>query len=131
MFIPAPLRMTDVAGMDEVKARYEAAFLAPMRNPCLVQVYRKSLQGGLLLYRPPGRGEGMPAVGGAYRSPTTQAKCCRLDARHGPPRLWRRVGDAGPRQATDARQELVAVQRHRPPCAEETACMGGERLSYA
>lgn len=41
----------------EVKARLEAAFLAPMRNPELQRYYRKSLRGGLLLYGPPGCGK--------------------------------------------------------------------------
>jgi SpoVK/Ycf46/Vps4 family AAA+-type ATPase len=51
------LRLADVGGMDEVKARLEAAFLAPLRNPQLRQLYGKSLQGGLLLYGPPGCGK--------------------------------------------------------------------------
>lgn len=51
------LRLADVGGMHEVKARLEAAFLAPMRNPELRRAYRKSLRGGLLLYGPPGCGK--------------------------------------------------------------------------
>jgi SpoVK/Ycf46/Vps4 family AAA+-type ATPase len=51
------LTLADVAGMDEVKARLEAAFLAPMRNPELRRLYGKSLRGGLLLYGPPGCGK--------------------------------------------------------------------------
>ena len=51
------LRIADVAGMTEVKQRLEAAFLAPMRNPELRRLYRKSLRGGLLLYGPPGCGK--------------------------------------------------------------------------
>ena len=51
------LRLADVGGMDEVKARLEAGFLAPLRNPELVALYGKSLQGGLLLYGPPGCGK--------------------------------------------------------------------------
>jgi SpoVK/Ycf46/Vps4 family AAA+-type ATPase len=51
------LVLADVAGMAEVKARLEAAFLAPMRNPDLRQLYGKSLRGGLLLYGPPGCGK--------------------------------------------------------------------------
>lgn len=51
------LTLADVAGMDEVKARLEAAVLAPIRNPELVQLYGKSLRGGLLLYGPPGCGK--------------------------------------------------------------------------
>lgn len=51
------LRLADVGGMSEVKARLEAAFLAPMRNPELQRLYGKSLRGGLLLYGPPGCGK--------------------------------------------------------------------------
>jgi AAA+ superfamily predicted ATPase len=51
------LVLADVAGMTEVKARLEAAFLAPLRNPELRRLYRKSLRGGLLLYGPPGCGK--------------------------------------------------------------------------
>ena len=54
---PPGLRLADVAGMTEVKARLEAAFLAPMRNPELRRLYGKSLRGGLLLYGPPGCGK--------------------------------------------------------------------------
>ncbi|WP_323101794.1 ATP-binding protein [Intrasporangium sp. YIM S08009] len=51
------LRLDDVAGMSDVKARLEASFLAPLRNPELRALYRKSLRGGLLLYGPPGCGK--------------------------------------------------------------------------
>ena len=51
------LRLDDVAGMAEVKARLEAAVLAPIRNPELKRLYGKSLRGGLLLYGPPGCGK--------------------------------------------------------------------------
>jgi len=51
------LTLADVAGMEEVKARLDAAFLAPMRNPDLRRLYGKSLRGGLLLYGPPGCGK--------------------------------------------------------------------------
>src|SRR5579875_1903875 len=53
----ATLRLADVAGMTQVKQRLEAAFLAPMRNPELRQLYGKNLRGGLLLYGPPGCGK--------------------------------------------------------------------------
>jgi AAA+ superfamily predicted ATPase len=51
------VRLSDVGGMKEVKARLEAAVLAPLRNPELVKLYGKSLRGGLLLYGPPGCGK--------------------------------------------------------------------------
>jgi AAA+ superfamily predicted ATPase len=53
----AGLRLADVAGMQDVKQRLEAAFLAPMRNPELRRLYGKSLRGGLLMYGPPGCGK--------------------------------------------------------------------------
>jgi SpoVK/Ycf46/Vps4 family AAA+-type ATPase len=43
--------------MTEVKARLEASLLAPLRNPELGRLYRKSTRGGLLLYGPPGCGK--------------------------------------------------------------------------
>ncbi|MFJ2741829.1 ATP-binding protein [Streptomyces sp. NPDC087440] len=54
---PGGLRLADVGGMQEVKQRLEAAFLAPMRNPELRKLFGKSLRGGLLLYGPPGCGK--------------------------------------------------------------------------
>jgi AAA+ superfamily predicted ATPase len=51
------IRLADVGGMVEVKARLEASVLAPLRNPELVKLYGKSLRGGLLLYGPPGCGK--------------------------------------------------------------------------
>jgi SpoVK/Ycf46/Vps4 family AAA+-type ATPase len=49
--------LADVAGMQDVKDRINAAFLAPLRNPELRRLYGKSLRGGLLLYGPPGCGK--------------------------------------------------------------------------
>lgn len=49
--------LADVGGMEQVKARLHAAFLAPMRNPELSALYAKSLRGGLMLYGPPGCGK--------------------------------------------------------------------------
>jgi SpoVK/Ycf46/Vps4 family AAA+-type ATPase len=54
---PSRLRLSDVGGVDEVKKRLEASFLAPLRNPELRRVYGKSIRGGLLLYGPPGCGK--------------------------------------------------------------------------
>ncbi|MFI8290001.1 AAA family ATPase [Streptomyces sp. NPDC085614] len=54
---PGAVRLADVGGMQDVKDRLEAAFLAPMRNPELRRLYGKSLRGGLLLYGPPGCGK--------------------------------------------------------------------------
>jgi SpoVK/Ycf46/Vps4 family AAA+-type ATPase len=54
---PVSLRLSDVGGMAEVKARLEASVLAPLRNSELARLYGKSLRGGLLLYGPPGCGK--------------------------------------------------------------------------
>ncbi|MFI5804646.1 ATP-binding protein [Streptomyces sp. NPDC051561] len=54
---PGGIRLADVGGMNDVKERLEAAFLAPMRNPELRKLFGKSLRGGLLLYGPPGCGK--------------------------------------------------------------------------
>jgi len=51
------IRLADVGGMEHVKRRLEMAFLAPMRNPQLREMYGKSLRGGLLLFGPPGCGK--------------------------------------------------------------------------
>jgi SpoVK/Ycf46/Vps4 family AAA+-type ATPase len=49
--------LDDVGGMEQVKRRLRAAFLAPLENPALRRMYGKSLRGGLLLYGPPGCGK--------------------------------------------------------------------------
>jgi SpoVK/Ycf46/Vps4 family AAA+-type ATPase len=51
------ITLADVAGMEQVKERLQAAFLAPLRNPELRRLYAKNLRGGLLLYGPPGCGK--------------------------------------------------------------------------
>ena len=57
---PAPrtaTRMSDVAGMDGVKAAIEMSFIGPLRNPELARAYGTGAGGGLLLYGPPGCGK--------------------------------------------------------------------------
>ena len=51
------ITLADVGGMTAVKERLNVAFLAPMQNPGLRQLYGKSLRGGLLMYGPPGCGK--------------------------------------------------------------------------
>jgi SpoVK/Ycf46/Vps4 family AAA+-type ATPase len=51
------VRLSDVGGMEELKARLEAAVLVPMRNPELGRLFSKSIRGGLLMYGPPGCGK--------------------------------------------------------------------------
>ncbi|GGM05936.1 ATPase AAA [Nakamurella endophytica] len=50
-------RLSDVAGMQQVKERLEVAFLGPLRNRELAAAFGKGLHGGLLLYGPPGVGK--------------------------------------------------------------------------
>src|SRR3954468_23060557 len=54
---PPTVTLGDVGGLEAVKARLDAAFLAPLRSPELRAYYGKSLRGGLLLYGPPGCGK--------------------------------------------------------------------------
>ncbi|MDL9980665.1 ATP-binding protein [Microbacterium sp. ASV49] len=49
--------LADVGGLEEVKERLDAAFLAPLRNPELQRLYGKRVRGGLLMYGPPGCGK--------------------------------------------------------------------------
>ena len=51
------VRLDDVGGLEEVKRRLRTSFLGPMQNPELREMYRTSLQGGMLLYGPPGCGK--------------------------------------------------------------------------
>jgi len=54
---PAALTFADVGGLEDVKKRIELAFLAPLREPALFAAYGKAINGGLLLYGPPGCGK--------------------------------------------------------------------------
>jgi AAA+ superfamily predicted ATPase len=54
---PVEVTLADVGGMQQVKDRLEAAFLAPLRNPGLRELYGKRLGGGMLLWGPPGCGK--------------------------------------------------------------------------
>lgn len=51
------LKLSDVAGMEQVKRRLNLAFLAPLRNPDMMKMYGKNLRGGMMLYGPPGCGK--------------------------------------------------------------------------
>lgn len=51
------LKLSDVAGLEQVKRRLNLAFLSPLKNPEMMQMYSKSLRGGLLLYGAPGCGK--------------------------------------------------------------------------
>jgi SpoVK/Ycf46/Vps4 family AAA+-type ATPase len=54
---PSEVKLADVAGMQDVKARLEVSLLGPIRNPELMRAYKVSARGGLLLYGPPGCGK--------------------------------------------------------------------------
>jgi SpoVK/Ycf46/Vps4 family AAA+-type ATPase len=51
------IRLEDVGGLDDVKARLDRSFLKPLRNPELREQFGKRLRGGLLLWGPPGCGK--------------------------------------------------------------------------
>jgi SpoVK/Ycf46/Vps4 family AAA+-type ATPase len=51
------VKLADVAGMQDVKARLEVSLLGPIRHPELMKAYKVSARGGLLLYGPPGCGK--------------------------------------------------------------------------
>ncbi len=51
------LRLTDIAGMADVKKQLELSLLGPIRNPDLMKAFKVSARGGLLLYGPPGCGK--------------------------------------------------------------------------
>ncbi|KXO88502.1 AAA family ATPase [Tsukamurella pulmonis] len=52
-----PLRLSEVAGMAEVKQRLETTLFAPLRNPEVAKAFDLTARGGLLLYGPPGCGK--------------------------------------------------------------------------
>ncbi|AFP38286.1 Cell division control protein Cdc48, AAA+ ATPase family [Mycolicibacterium smegmatis MC2 155] len=51
------VRLSDVAGMADVKRQLELSLLGPIRNPELMKAFKMSARGGLLLYGPPGCGK--------------------------------------------------------------------------
>jgi SpoVK/Ycf46/Vps4 family AAA+-type ATPase len=55
--IASDVRLADVGGMEAVKKRLRLAFFNQMDNPELHEMYGRSLNGGLLLYGPPGCGK--------------------------------------------------------------------------
>lgn len=55
--VQTSLRLSDVAGLSDVKSHIESAFLTPLRHPELQTRYGATLRGGLLLYGPPGCGK--------------------------------------------------------------------------
>ena len=116
---PGTVRLADVGGMQEVKERLEAAFLAPMRNPELRRLYGKSLRGGRLLYGPPGCGKTFIAravageLGAGFLSVSISDV---LD-------MW--IGNSERNM-----HEVFATARRRAPCVvflDEMDALGGKR----
>ncbi|MEV1007581.1 ATP-binding protein [Streptomyces sp. NPDC049881] len=116
---PHAVRLADVGGMQEVKDRLEAAFLAPLRNPELRRLYGKSLRGGLLLYGPPGCGKTFVAravageLGAGFLSVSVEDV---LD-------MW--IGNSERNM-----HEIFETARRRAPCVvflDELDALGGKR----
>ncbi|MEU4978577.1 AAA family ATPase, partial [Streptomyces rimosus] len=116
---PGTVRLADVGGMQDVKDRLEAAFLAPMRNPELRKLYGKSLRGGLLLYGPPGCGKTFIAravageLGAGFLSVSVNDV---LD-------MW--IGNSERNM-----HEIFATARRQAPCVvflDELDALGGKR----
>jgi len=55
------VKMSDVAGLEEVKALIRKRVIYPFRHPEVTRKYRKQAGGGVLLYGPPGTGKTMIA----------------------------------------------------------------------
>ena len=120
---PATVRLADVGGMQEVKDRLEAAFLAPLRNPELRTLYGKSLRGGLLLYGPPGCGKTF--IARAVAGELGAASCpCRST-------MSSTCGSATPSATCTSSSRLPAVRR---PCVvflDELDALGAKRSRTA
>jgi transitional endoplasmic reticulum ATPase len=58
---PPDVKMSDVAGLDDVKALIRKRVVYPFQHPEITKKYRKQAGGGVLLYGPPGTGKTMIA----------------------------------------------------------------------
>ena len=113
------LRLADVGGMRQVKQRLEASILAPLRNPELGRLYKKSVRGGMLLYGPPGCGKTFIA----------RAVAGELDARFLPVSLAD-VLDMFIGQSERNVHELFEYARRNAPCVvflDEVDAIGQKR----
>lgn len=112
--------LADVAGMEKVKERINAAFLMPMRNEELRKAFSKSLRGGLLLYGPPGCGKTYIA----------RAIAGEMGARF----LYVSVADILDGKSSRNVQALFRQARQYSPCVvfmDELDAMGGRRGNMA
>ncbi|WP_017538629.1 ATP-binding protein [Nocardiopsis halophila] len=114
------ITLADVAGMEKVKERINAAFLMPMRNEELRKAFSKSLRGGLLLYGPPGCGKTYIA----------RAIAGEMGARF----LYVSVADILDGKSSRNVQALFRQARQYSPCVvfmDELDAMGGRRGNMA
>jgi AAA+ superfamily predicted ATPase len=51
------VKLSDVAGLEQVKARLHMTFLGPMMSPDMREAFGHKMRGGLMLYGPPGCGK--------------------------------------------------------------------------
>ena len=113
------LRLSDVGGMSQVKARLEASLLGPLRNPELAAAYGKSTRGGLLLYGPPGCGKTFIA-----RAVAGETGACFL-----PVSLADVLGKEDGQSEAKVK-DLFATARANKPCViflDEVDALGGKR----
>jgi SpoVK/Ycf46/Vps4 family AAA+-type ATPase len=113
------VRLADVGGMTEVKKRLELAFLAPLRNAKLREMYGMSLRGGLLLYGPPGCGKTFLARAVAGELGARFAVVSLVDVLN----MW--IG-----QSERNLHEIFATARRNAPCVlflDELDALGHKR----
>jgi SpoVK/Ycf46/Vps4 family AAA+-type ATPase len=118
---PSGVKLSDVAGMKDVKDRLDVSLLGPIRNPELMRAYKVSARGGLLLYGPPGCGKTFLA----------RAVSGEIDANFYPigisDVLSRWLGDS-----ERAMHEIFEVARRNAPCVlffDEVDALGMRRAN--
>ena len=115
------LTLADVGGMEQVKARLTASFLAPLRNEELRKLYGKRLRGGLLMYGPPGCGKTFIA----------RAMAGELGAKFLPIALTDVLNPYFGQSETNI-HELFQLARREAPCViflDEVDALGQRRMS--
>jgi SpoVK/Ycf46/Vps4 family AAA+-type ATPase len=115
------LTLADVGGMEQVKERLTASFLAPLRNEELRRLYGKRLRGGLLMYGPPGCGKTFIA----------RALAGELGAKFLPIALTDVLNPYFGQSETNV-HELFQIARREAPCViflDEVDALGQRRAS--